>query len=790
MAPATPTSARVRARCPPSAAAGAERRLAELRVLPELSHPATKQPTSHDGQPSGGAPSLFAVDQNCCAIGRAEHVSLLVDGEEYFRAFALAAEQAEHSICILAWDFHSETQLCFADHPGGPPARLGDFLNWLVHRRRGLNVYILEWDYPLVFGTEREFHKLHGLGWQPHRRIHLAYDNTHPLTASHHQKIVVIDDRLAFIGGLDLTVRRWDSCAHAADDSRRQCGGKPYQPFHDLMMAFDGEAAGQLAAIVRQRWLAATDRQLLPAPPLATHWPSGLRIDVGAVDVAFARTLPEIPGRPGVAEVEMLYLDMIGAARQRIYIENQYFTAHRIGDALAARLAEPDGPEIVVVTRQLSRGWLEEHTMYVLRTRLVQRLRAADRHARFHILYPHIDGLGERSCIDLHSKLMIVDDAILRIGSANLCNRSMGLDSECDAAFEAGGERRLAAAIRAFRNRLLGEHLDVPAAAVDAAVIRHGTLAGAITELAGRPRTLRRLEQLPDWPPTVVELASVGDPVQPVSLNGLIDEFSPEQFMHDEDEDEPVPVPAKNGGAGAGARALLRRLVPRLAVVVVAVVALAALWRYTPLAGWANPARITDLAQQFASRPWAPLVILLAYTPACVVLFPRPLITLAAVVAFGPRLGFLYAISGILLAALLSYLAGLRMPHHAVRDLAGPRLLRFAEVLRRRSLLTVTALRLVPLAPFVVEGLVAAAIGIRLLPFMLGTLIGMLPGTLTTTIFGDQIEAALHDPAQVNYGILIAALVVVALLSLAVRHWLVAQHRHHTQHGQEAQCPR
>lgn len=230
-------------------------------------------------------------------------------------------------------------------------------------------------------------------------------------------------------------------------------------------------------------------------------------------------------------------------------------------------------------------------------------------------------------------------------------------------------------------------------------------------------------------------------------------------------------------------RALLRRLASRLVLVIVAIAALTLLWRHTPLAEWLSPEQISTWARQFGSRWWAPLVILVAYTPACIVLFPRPLITLAAVVAFGPRLGFAYALSGILLAALLSYQAGHLIPRRVVRDMAGPRLLRFAEVLRRRSLLTVTALRLVPLAPFAVEGLVAAAIGIRLAPFMLGTMIGMLPGTLATTIFGQQIEAALHDPSQINYRLLAAAFGGLALLSLGVRHWLMAQRRRHSDHG-------
>lgn len=747
----------------------------ELSLLKESNGGTTSNTTS-----AAPRESLFSVGRNCCVVGAAHRVGLVVDGEAYFRTFMDAALLATRSIAILAWDFNSSTRLRFDDAEEGPPVQLGDFLNWLVRRRRGLQIHVLDWDYPLVYGTDREFRPLYGFGWRPHRRIHIAYDNTHPLSASHHQKIVVIDDALAFIGGLDLTARRWDTCTHAANDERRTYCGKPYPPFHDLMMAVDGDAAREMGTIVRRRWLAATGRPMPPAParPLAAPWPESLAVDIREVDVALSQTMPELPDRPGITEVEALYLDIIAAARQSIYIENQYFTAHRIGEALAARLAEPDGPEIIVVVRLFSHGWLEEHTMHVLRSRLVQRLRAADVHGRFHIHYPHIDGLPDGICIDLHSKLMIVDDEILRIGSANLCNRSMGMDSECDASIEARGDPKVAAAIHAFRNRLLGEHLDTPPEAVEAAIQEHGNLQGAIEALGGRQRTLRPLEQVPDWSPAVIELASVGDPARPVSLEQLIDEFSPERFISGDENGEDCPPTAQSG-----VRALLRRGPLRLLAFVLAFVALAALWRYTPLAGWVDASRITALADRFADYPWAPLVILAAYTPACVVMFPRPLITLAAVVAFGPRLGFVYAVSGILLAAFFTYLVGLRVPRRTVRKLGGERLMHIADTLRRRSLMAMTAVRLVPLAPFAVVGLTAAAIGIRLPPYLLGTLFGMLPGTLATTVFGEQLEALLHDPSKINYGILAAAVVAIAILSLIVRRWLVSQHHRHSDYG-------
>ena len=115
----------------------------------------------------------------------------------------------------------------------------------------------------------------------------------------------------------------------------------------------------------------------------------------------------------------------------------------------------------MVVTRLLSHGWLEEYTMGVLRSKMVERLREADADRRFNVYYPEMPGLPEGTCIDVHSKMMAVDDEWLRIGSANINNRSMGVDTECDLAIEAGGRAEIASAIRKFRDRLLSEHLGV-----------------------------------------------------------------------------------------------------------------------------------------------------------------------------------------------------------------------------------------------------------------------------------------------------------------------------------------
>jgi phosphatidylserine/phosphatidylglycerophosphate/cardiolipin synthase-like enzyme/uncharacterized membrane protein YdjX (TVP38/TMEM64 family) len=719
-------------------------------------------------RPSGK--SLLRLGYNAWALAHAERVAFIVDAKDYFEAFYRAALRAEKSIVILGWDFNSQTRLHHDPvAKDGPPALLGEFLNYLTRRRRGLHVHILNWDYPMVFGTDREFPPIYGLGgWKPARRVHMRYDDTHPVGASHHQKIVVIDDALAFSGGIDLTVRRWDCGEHAPQDPRRTAYEKPYPPFHDTMMAVDGDAARRLGELARERWRLATGQRLRSLDGESNPWPDELEPSIQNVDVGIARTLPPRGELAAVREIERLYLDMIAAARRTIYIENQYFTAPRIAAALEKRIAEPDGPEVVLVLRLLSHGWLEEATMHVLRTRLIRRLRQADRFGRFRVYYPDVPGLVEGTCVDVHSKLMIVDDAVLRIGSSNLCNRSMAMDSECDLVVESRGQARVADAILEFRDKLLAEHLHTSPAALREAIGQAGSVNRAIESFAAQPRTLRQLEEVPDYPDTILSVASVADPEEPIALETLLSEREAQ------------------GEVAADAPAAWSRVIG----LVLAVVALTALWRLTPLRNVASAEAALAWAKAFGEQPWAPFAVMAAYTPACLVMFPRPLITLAAVIAFGPWLGFAYSLAGICFSAAVTWWMGKHMRRDTVRRIAGPKLDRMAEVLKKHGLVAMTLLRLVPLAPFAVESIVAGAIRMKLWHVVLGTGIGLLPGTLTTTVFGDAIETAVSGAGNVNWWLVGGALALLAGGAWAVKRWFTRMERRMRAHGEGGGQPR
>lgn len=714
--------------------------------------------------PDGSAPPIVDAGRNCWRVARAGRVAFLVDGEAYFAAFRAAAARARRSVIVIGWDVDSRATLVHGGADDGLPVTLGDFLDALVRRRRALQVHVLDWDFAMLYALERELLPIYTLGWRTHRRLHFRLDDRHPVGASHHQKIVVVDDAVAFVGGLDLTIRRWDTPDHRADEPRRvDPAGDPYPPFHDVQMMVDGAAAAALGELARERWRRATDRDAGANAASTEHdpWPVDVRPDVTDVDVAIARTEPRYAGRREVEEVKQLYLDAISAARRTIYLENQYFTSAAVGDALAARLAEPDGPEVVVVSRRHGGGWLEQNTMEVLRARLVRRLRDADRHDRLRIYCPERAGL-EGECIDLHSKLMIVDDRLLRVGSANLANRSMGLDTECDLALEAS-DARVARAIGALRDRLLGEHLGVAAEDVARAIERTGSLVKAVEALRGNARSLEPLDGALDPElDALVPDAAVLDPERPVDPEQLVDEIvSPEEQPR------------------AGKRLML------LALMLAGITALAAAWRWGPLAEWFGRDTLTEGAAWIQSSPAAPFWVLGAYLFASLTAMPITLLIVATALVFGPASAFAYALCGSLIGAAVGFGIGKGLGRQAVRRLAGARLNELSRRLGKRGLLAVIAVRVIPVAPFTVVNLVAGASHIRLRDFLLGTVLGMAPGMAAVSMFSDRLLAAVLNPSPTTLVLLAIVVAVIVAIAIAARWWFARRRSERGNQGDE-----
>ncbi|MBY0279755.1 VTT domain-containing protein [Candidatus Binatia bacterium] len=691
-----------------------------------------------DGTAASHPPAILEPGRNCWRVAPATRVAVLVDAEAYFRAFAEAVERARSSVLIAGWDFNGSIDLWHGSRPSELPAELASFLAQALRRTRSLHVHVLDWDFPMLYAMERELLPAYRFAWRMPRRFHFRLDPCHPIGGAHHQKIVVVDDRIAFVGGMDIAMGRWDTTEHRADDPRRRDPkGNPFPPVHDVQMLVEGPAAAAIGDLVRARWRCATGRTLRPVRKAGEPWPPSATAEMRDVNVAIARTLAAYQEQDEVREVEALWVDSIRRARDWVYVENQYLTAACVGDAILERLAEPDGPEIVVVNPGKCAGWLEESTMGVLRARLLRRIRAADPYGRFHIYAPTVPGLGEAR-INVHAKLAIVDGRFVRVGSANLNNRSMGLDSECDLAIEDPGDGAVRAPALRLLTRLLAEHLDCPLDVVARHLERTRSPHATIEALRGRPRTLEPLDgTVTPWLESVVPEAAVVDPERPIPAAEL----------------EQMVAPLASGGPGRATAV----------VALLLVVGCVAAWVATPLGEWLDPERLRATLTPLAHGPWGPAVVAGMFVAGGLLLVPVTLLIVVTAATFGAVPGGVYALLGALLSALTGYALGAGLGRHRVRRLFGSRLGKLGNRLSRHGVAVMTVVRLLPLAPYTVVNVAAGAAQVGLRDFVIGTTIGMLPGVVGATAFAEQLMRTLRRPDPSNVVLLVGVLTVVVL---------------------------
>ena len=457
-----------------------------------LSSHLSAQVTSGEAASGEAVPNhILRPGRNVWRVERADRAAVLIDAAAYFGALRKALLLAERSVYIIGWDVDSRTPLM---GPSGEvdddlPRELGPFLTALVARKPALEVKILLWDYSLFFTSERQAMPAFALRWRTPEQIELCLDDAIPLGSSHHQKIVVVDESLAFCGGLDLTIRRWDNSDHDPDNPHRvDPAGKPYRPFHDMQMMVDGPAACAMAELARERWERAAYETLPELACGTTPWPDEVTADFRDVTVGISRTEPPYSSNEGVREVETLFHDMVSAARKTLYIENQYLTCLRFARVLARALSRNPDLEAILVGPSTYGGYLERAVMLGGRSRIAWMMRKARVSDRVLIVSPRIAHNGESINKSVHAKLMIVDDRYVRVGSSNLCNRSMGTDTECDLTIAAGEDEAARQAILDTRHKLIAEHCGATVAEVKAAIDAHGSVIAAIDLCQNAPK--------------------------------------------------------------------------------------------------------------------------------------------------------------------------------------------------------------------------------------------------------------------------------------------------------------
>lgn len=444
-------------------------------------------------------------------FARASRAHVVIDADAYFELIQDAMLKARQRIFLISWDFDSRVRLGEGrrwwnlPRRERSPARLGALMVWLVKRAPALQIKLLEWNFGALKFLLRGTMILDIVRFVLNRQIDFKLDSAHPLGCSHHQKIAVIDDRLAICGGIDVTSDRWDTPAHRHEDARRRRpNGRLYGPWHDITMMLEGEVAGALGDLGRERWRQADGAEMAACDPQdESPWPDDLAAEFTDVEVGIARTRAAYNGYEEVREIEALFIEQIARAKHFIYAESQYFASRRIAEAIARRVAEPDPPEIVLINPLTAQGWLEQTAMDSARVRLLHAIAESDHTRRFRVFVPLTSGGMQ---IYIHSKLMIVDDEIVRVGSANMNNRSMGLDTECDVFIDAArpGNGHIGPAITRLRHSLLAEHCGIAVERLVAALDRHGSMVAAIEAL---PAQGKRLEPFALRPLTEAEKA-------------------------------------------------------------------------------------------------------------------------------------------------------------------------------------------------------------------------------------------------------------------------------------------
>ncbi len=660
---------------------------------------------------------------------------MLVDGAAYFAAVREALLNARHTVFILGWDVHSRMRLVgpSGQPHDGYPAELAPFLSRLVTERPTLNVHILLWDFAILYAGEREWLPSLRLDWATPPGIHFRLDHAVPAGASQHQKLVVIDDSVAFSGGLDLTIRRWDTPDHAAvNPLRADPSGYRYPPFHDVQMLVDSDAARALAAVAHARWRLVTQEDVAGPCSESDPWPRSVEPQFRDVRVGIARTCPSYGGEPEIREVERQFLDLIDAADRSVYIENQFLTHRPFAERLGRALQNKPHLEAIIIAPHASESWIEAHTMRYGRIRFMRALADAGVMDRVRILCPAV-GRGEQCVYPMvHSKVMIVDDRLLRIGSANLNNRSMGTDTECDVTLEAD-RPEIAARIEEVRNTLLAEHCRTTAEEFARELRERGSLIAAVEHFATANDCLQPIH---DGDPEDAEysryLEPLADPERPINYESLLAMFGLQQ------------------------RRRLKLAVGALGVSLFIVGTLAALWYLTPLSDFADPGVIRAELAEFGGGFWAPLVVIAAFLVASVVAFPINVLTIGTAAAFGPWLGVLYAALGCMVSALVGFAIGRWLGADALQEVLGDRLNRVRRRVVEHGVLAITAIRLVPVAPFTIVNLAAGAAEVRFYDYVAGTLLGLTPGLIIMSFLGDRAADLFTRPTTENVLLFVA----------------------------------
>jgi phosphatidylserine/phosphatidylglycerophosphate/cardiolipin synthase-like enzyme len=362
-------------------------------------------------------------------------LEVFVDGADYFAAVASAIGQARQSIHITGWHLAPYFQLA----RGRDPLVLGEALAEAAER---LDVRVLVWagsPVPLFRPTRSDV-KQTVSSLTRATRIRCEPDpREHPFHC-HHEKTMVIDSELAFVGGIDMTDLAGDRYDVSGHPARRELG------WHDVSTRLRGPAVADVGAHFNLRWRELTGEDLGHPPEPAAAGDQTVQV-VRTVAEGMYDELPR-----GDFRILESYTRAIEQAQNYIYLENQFLWSPEIVSRLADKLRRPPSAEfrlVIVLPSKANNGQDDTSGQVAV-------LESADAGGGRLLVATLRSLTGHRDDrLYVHAKVGIVDDRWLTVGSANLNAHSLLNDTEMNVVTD---DRALA---RETRVRLWSEHLQL-----------------------------------------------------------------------------------------------------------------------------------------------------------------------------------------------------------------------------------------------------------------------------------------------------------------------------------------
>ncbi|MFN2311878.1 MAG: VTT domain-containing protein [Spirochaetia bacterium] len=702
----------------------------------------------------------FEHEKHYTHRNQAESLSFFPDSASYYAALSNVFTRAQHRILIVGWGVDDRIYLVRSTTPSGSDSAtgslsLGELLIQLAEDRPSLQIQLCAWRSPAFFSADHHISDAFQKAAARLPNLTLSLVPTASGFNSRHEKYVIVDDVLAFIGGIDLTHNRWDTEQHAAThEGRVNPAGESYTPYHDMQVALSGPIVHDLYTV------AAHDLELHGewSPVEQPLWPEGLEVDARKVPVmlALTRSNPN-PELDNTRQIKDAYHVMINNASKFIYIEDQYFSSDSVTQALSQQLQREDGPEVIVIMARELPDALGRLTMGVNASMHLARLMESDLYGRlgvFNMVSPDDPNVD----VKVHSKLMIVDGRYLTIGSANINQRSFNFDLEANIILDSQGSDT-PGFVQELEDRVLAQR----------AGLNVGEWLNEVRQNAGsKCRAMH--ERVHNWDGLQQGrnfLAPGTVPHEVMDYFDMAHAPQPESVLH---------KLARSSALELSSRA--KKVILSVAVVVGLIGAVFLLSRTDIRAALDININFDEVMRGIDSindnRPVTAGLLTVGIFWLAISMF----VTIAVPIVFfsavhGPWLGILYSIIGVLSGAAIYYTLGLVL--HDSKRLGKVRAVRRAkeqlEKIKPYGTWAVAISRMVPTGPFLVVNFVTGAVGFTPRQFVAGSLIGLLPGIFALSLFGEAIRNVFTDPDLVSVGVFI---LMVAAYFLIVNGALAA----------------